>query len=68
MTGLVTEGSGAGQACRRHHRHRNGEEVTLRACRGVVMGSGGFEHNQQMRDKYQRRPPTSWTGRRRRTR
>ncbi|HBD21658.1 MULTISPECIES: 3-oxosteroid 1-dehydrogenase [Dietzia] len=62
MTGLVTEGSG-------RHAHvvgitatRDGEEVTLRARLGVVIGSGGFEHNQEMRDRYQRQPiHTSWT-------
>ena len=62
MTGLVTEGSGRDERVVGITVTRNGEEMTLRARRGVVMGSGGFEHNQEMRDKYQRQPiPTSWT-------
>lgn len=62
MTGLVTEGSGDQERVVGITVTRNGEEVTLRARLGVVIGSGGFEHNQEMRDKYQRQPiPTSWT-------
>ncbi|WP_116040974.1 3-oxosteroid 1-dehydrogenase [Amycolatopsis palatopharyngis] len=42
--------------------HRDGEEVLLRARAGVVLASGGFEHNEQMRVKYQRAPiGTEWT-------
>ncbi|NGY63588.1 3-oxosteroid 1-dehydrogenase [Lentzea sp. NEAU-D13] len=34
----------------------------VRARRGVIMGSGGFEHNASMRAQYQRQPiGTSWT-------
>jgi 3-oxosteroid 1-dehydrogenase len=34
----------------------------LRARRGVILGSGGFEHNLEMRQKYQRAPiSTEWT-------
>ncbi|MBB1019272.1 3-oxosteroid 1-dehydrogenase [Dietzia sp. DQ11-71] len=62
MTGLVTEGSGTQERVVGVTVTRGGEEVTLRARLGVVIGSGGFEHNQEMRDKYQRQPiPTSWT-------
>ncbi|GLB63654.1 putative dehydrogenase [Dietzia sp. NCCP-2495] len=62
MTGFVTEGSGQDERVVGITVTRGGEELTLRARRGVVMGSGGFEHNQEMRDKYQRQPiPTSWT-------
>ncbi|AWH91369.1 3-oxosteroid 1-dehydrogenase [Dietzia lutea] len=62
MTGLVTEGSGNEERVVGITATRNGEEVTLRARLGVVVGSGGFEHNQDMRDKYQRQPiPTDWT-------
>lgn len=39
------------------------DEVRLiRARRGVILGSGGFEHNESMRRKYQREPiGTGWT-------
>ncbi|WP_020671779.1 3-oxosteroid 1-dehydrogenase [Amycolatopsis nigrescens] len=41
---------------------RNGAEVRLRARRGVILGSGGFEWNEEMRKKYQRAPiGTEWT-------
>ena len=38
------------------------EPKLIRARRGVILGSGGFEHNQEMRTKYQRQPiTTEWT-------
>ncbi|MCH9710159.1 MAG: 3-oxosteroid 1-dehydrogenase [Actinomycetia bacterium] len=38
------------------------EPQLIRARRGVILGSGGFEHNEQMRVKYQRAPiTTAWT-------
>ncbi|MCP9621436.1 3-oxosteroid 1-dehydrogenase [Nocardia otitidiscaviarum] len=41
---------------------RDGEPVVFRARYGVVLGSGGFEHNAEMRTKYQRQPiGTEWT-------
>ncbi|MFF4549813.1 3-oxosteroid 1-dehydrogenase [Streptomyces sp. NPDC001406] len=41
---------------------RDGSPGLLRARRGVVVGSGGFEHNAAMRAQYQRRPiGTEWT-------
>ncbi|MGB0877149.1 MAG: 3-oxosteroid 1-dehydrogenase [Mycobacterium sp.] len=40
----------------------NAEPQLIRARRGVILGSGGFEHNEQMRVKYQRAPiTTAWT-------
>lgn len=41
---------------------RNGEEVLLKARRGVILGSGGFEHNERMRKEFQREPiGVNWT-------
>ncbi|MGW3649038.1 3-oxosteroid 1-dehydrogenase [Streptomyces sp. NPDC000878] len=41
---------------------RNGTPGFLRARRGVIVGSGGFEHNAAMRDQYQQQPiGTEWT-------
>lgn len=38
------------------------EPRLIRARHGVILGSGGFEHNEQMRVKYQRAPiTTEWT-------
>ncbi|MGZ4587034.1 MAG: 3-oxosteroid 1-dehydrogenase [Mycobacteriaceae bacterium] len=40
----------------------NGEHRVLRARHGVIMASGGFDHNDEMRKKYQRAPiGTEWT-------
>ncbi|MCW4353367.1 3-oxosteroid 1-dehydrogenase [Hoyosella sp. YIM 151337] len=42
--------------------HTGGSEKMLRARRGVVLASGGFEHNEVMRKQYQREPiGTEWT-------
>jgi 3-oxosteroid 1-dehydrogenase len=41
---------------------RDGATGLVRARRGVVVGSGGFEHNAAMRAQYQRQPiGTDWT-------
>lgn len=41
---------------------RGGEPVPITARRGVVLTSGGFEHNERMRKEYQRAPiGTEWT-------
>jgi 3-oxosteroid 1-dehydrogenase len=41
---------------------RDGRELLIRARRGVIVGSGGFEHNEAMRKQYQRAPTGSeWT-------
>jgi len=39
---------------------RDGQPVRLRARRGVLLGSGGFEHNEGMRQQYQQ-IGTAWT-------
>ncbi len=58
MTGLhVQNGRVAGVAAT-----RSGAPVVLRAARGVLLASGGFERNEQMRQQYQRAPVgTEWT-------
>ena len=41
---------------------RDGEEAVVRARRGVILGSGGFEKNLEMREKYQPQPTSvDWT-------
>lgn len=41
---------------------KNGTPGLVRARHGVIVGSGGFEHNAAMRDQYQRQPiGTEWT-------
>ncbi|MEV6019097.1 3-oxosteroid 1-dehydrogenase [Streptomyces sp. NPDC051997] len=41
---------------------RNGAAGLVRARRGVIVGSGGFEHNAAMRAEFQRQPiGTAWT-------
>jgi 3-oxosteroid 1-dehydrogenase len=55
---VVTEGDRVTGALVR----RGGEEVMIEARRGVILASGGFEHNAEMRAKYQRQPiGTEWT-------
>src|SRR5205814_1991232 len=42
--------------------NRDGAHVLVKAGRGVVLGTGGFEHNAAMREEYQRHPITAdWT-------
>jgi 3-oxosteroid 1-dehydrogenase len=41
---------------------REGKPIKIRANRGVVLAAGGFAHNKEMREKYQRSPiSTEWT-------
>ncbi len=41
---------------------RDGELVEIRASKGVIIGSGGFERNLEMREKYQPKPTSiDWT-------
>ena len=58
MTGLVIEnGDVTGVRVT-----RDGEPLVVRARRGVLLASGGFERNAQMRERYQRAPiGTEWT-------
>lgn len=42
---------------------RDGHRMAIRARKGVVIGAGGFEHNQQMREQYLPKPTsTEWSG------
>lgn len=41
---------------------RDGAEHVVRARRGVILGSGGFERNLELRERYQPRPTSvEWT-------
>jgi len=41
----------------------NGKEIAIKANKGVVVGSGGYEYNQALRDKYLPKPTsTEWSG------
>ncbi|MRI34686.1 3-oxosteroid 1-dehydrogenase [Endozoicomonas sp. OPT23] len=41
----------------------NGRDVYIKARKGVVLGSGGFEYNQELREKYLPKPTsTEWSG------
>ncbi|WP_137723204.1 3-oxosteroid 1-dehydrogenase [Prescottella subtropica] len=58
LTELVTEGD----VVRGVKVLVDGQEQVIHARHGVVLGSGGFEHNEEMRKKYQRAPiGTEWT-------
>ncbi len=59
LTDLVTEGDKVtGVKVRR----ADGSEETIGARMGVILASGGFEHNAEMRQKYQRAPiGADWT-------
>ena len=35
---------------------KEGKPIRIRASKGVVLGAGGFDHNQKMREKYQKAP------------
>ncbi len=52
LVGLIEEnGRVTGVVARRH-----GEEIRIGARRGVILGAGGFERNQAMRDQYLPQP------------
>jgi 3-oxosteroid 1-dehydrogenase len=62
LTGLEVTGSGAQARVTGVRATRDGEEVLIRARRGVLVASGGFERDASMRLRYQRAPiGTSWT-------
>jgi 3-oxosteroid 1-dehydrogenase len=54
---IVEEGRVVGIAA-----EREGQPIKIRAKRGVVLAAGGFAHNSEMREKYQRSPVSAdWT-------
>jgi 3-oxosteroid 1-dehydrogenase len=58
LTGLIVEDG----RVRGVRASRNGEPTVIRARLGVLLASGGFERNEQMRRDYQREPiGTEWT-------
>jgi len=58
LTDLLIEGGRVVGVRVLHH----GEPTTIRARRGVILGSGGFEKNLEMREKYQPQPTSvDWT-------
>jgi 3-oxosteroid 1-dehydrogenase len=62
LVDLVSEGGRVTGVLVRDTGGTGGTERVLRARRGVILGSGGFEHNLEMRQKYQRAPiGTEWT-------
>lgn len=52
LESLVTEGEGAAQRVTGVRVTRNGQPLTIRARRGVVVATGGFARSQTMREKY----------------
>jgi 3-oxosteroid 1-dehydrogenase len=63
LTGLyVEDGTVRGIYVRDTDTPESSEPQLIRAQKGVILGCGGFEHNEQMRVKYQRAPiTTEWT-------
>jgi 3-oxosteroid 1-dehydrogenase len=62
LTGLEVTGAGARARVTGVRATRDGEEVLIRARRGVLVASGGFERDLDMRLRYQRSPiGTEWT-------
>src|SRR4051794_37005107 len=58
LTGLELDGGRVAGARVRH----DGREVVVRARRGVILGSGGFEKNLELRERYQPHPTSvDWT-------
>ena len=58
LTDLVVEDGRVVGVCA----ERDGKPLTIRARKAVILAAGGFEHNQEMRTKYQRHPiSTQWT-------
>ncbi|MFJ3881723.1 FAD-dependent oxidoreductase [Streptomyces sp. NPDC090077] len=59
LTGLVTDGAGRVAGVRVA---QSGREVAVRARGGVVLASGGFSHDQELREKHLPKPTsTAWT-------
>src|SRR6185437_16426642 len=62
LTDLYVEDGAVRGVYVRDSESETAEPRLIRARRGVILASGGFEHNEQMRVKYQRAPiTTEWT-------
>lgn len=43
--------------------NENGKEITIKANKGVILGAGGYEYNQELREKYLPKPTNAeWSG------
>jgi len=56
---VVEDGRVVGVVVQHHDRGQDGGTETIRARRGVILGSGGFEHSQELREKFLPQPTSA---------